>query len=203
MRGHDLQTHRQMWCDGNCKQHEEWRTPIILLLPSKGEEKFSGAKVNKKFLQIYFHLRIVQTQCVTSHFRLTRTRIMLVMMREFRHSQMSKSEILSHQILPQQKRNISLFLILTCHDNLGAGSKKQLEKKWNWKLSPPQQLIIRSPITSGLLGQTPREEMMKKLIWWGPLDVSASWMLFVKFFTLWPGPQMSLPISTLDKRSWI
>ena len=50
--------------------------------------------------------------------------------------------------------------------------------------------------------QTPREEMMWKLIWWGPLDVSASWVLPVKLFTPWPGPQLSSWISTLDKRSW-
>ena len=45
-----------------------------------------------------------------------------------------------------------------------------------------QKIIIRSPITLSPLGHTPRLETMKKLIWWGPLDVSASWLLPVKLF---------------------
>ena len=150
-----------------------------------------------------FLMTMVQTQCVTGHFRVTRTRLMLVMMRELRQSWMSRCETISLHNPPKQHGNISLYLILICHDiQQGEGSKEKLKMQRNWKLSP-QQIILRSPITSSPLGQTPRLEMMKKLIWWGPLDVSASWLLYVKLFTPWPGPQMSLQISTLDERSWI
>ena len=47
----------------------------------------------------------------------------------------------------------------------GSGKQRTVRKEMKLKVIPPQQLIIRSPITSGLLGQTLREEMMKIFIW--------------------------------------